>query len=254
MTDFTPALSFVLPEQTTLLAELDSLAVRSDAVARGLAAIKSGFFTHPDGRTDELGDVSLFHSQLALLAHLAHIAPQGLSIEIGFGMGSSTAIILGVRALEGPDFQHLAFDPYGLPDNRGTIVQNYLETEFGDAFKRIYKRSEIGLAQLFDNAGAGSVGLIFIDGSHTFENVIVDFFWADALCCVGGYIIFDDADYPAIETAINYIEKNRPNYQIHRSAAVNTTILFKTADYEIPWYAFAPFEVAERKDWDKTPA
>ncbi len=40
--------------------------------------------------------------------------------------------------------------------------------------------------------------LIFIDGWHTFDYTLVDFFYADLLLELGGFLVFDDVQLPAV--------------------------------------------------------
>ena len=238
-----------LPPLEVLMERLAATASESQAVRLCVEAARTQVFHHPDGRTDSLGSVFLFEPQLAALNYLCGDLPAGASVDIGFGMGSSACIILGARSLQAGNFRHIAIDPYGLPDSRGLVVQSYLLETFGEAFVRVKERSETALGGLIKTQGPGSAALLFIDGGHAFETVVVDFVLSDVLCKVGGYIIFDDADYPAIETALNYIEVNRPNYAFSRGVIKNTAILKKIADYHMPWDAFTPFQVAQRTGW-----
>jgi hypothetical protein len=241
-----------LPSAEELVEGLKPLADQEEAIALCIDALETGTFHHPDGREDDLGVVRLSLQQAGLLAHLANQCPRPLSIEVGFGMGSSASIILGTRRLAGKPFGHLIFDPFGLSGGRGNVVQAYLNSRFPKAFRRVKKRSEIGLAQLFDRQGAGSAGLIFIDGGHRFENVMADFVLADLLCCQGGYVVLDDAWFPAIETVVRYVERNRPDYAVAHLAVDNCTVLKKVAKDSRDWDDFKPFEVPQREDW--TPA
>ena len=238
-----------LPSEEDLIAALAPLAEKEEAIALCLRALETGTFEHPDGRVDELGVVRLALGQAGLLAYLASECPKPLSIEIGFGMGSSAAIILGVRRLVGKSFAHLIYDPYGLNEGRGQVVQDYLKARFRKAFRRVTKRSEIGLGLLLDANGPQSAGLIFIDGGHRFESVMTDFVLADLLCCVGGYVVLDDAYYPAIETVVNYVRANRPDYRVAHLAVPNCTVLRKVAQDARDWDSFKPFEVPQREDW-----
>jgi hypothetical protein len=172
-----------------------------------------------------------------------------LSVETGFGMGSSAAIILGTRRSEGKPFEHFIFDPWGLPDGRGNVVQSYLRARFGKDFQRIMKRSEYGLAELLDTRGTGTAGLVFIDGGHLFENVMSDFILADQLCCVGGYIVLDDALFPAIETVVNYVKSNRPDYAVAHLPVPYCSVLKKISTDAREWCSFKPFPVPQRSDW-----
>ena len=207
-------------------------------------------FTHPDGRTEDLGDVRPNVSQVALLSYLAAGCPTKLSVEVGFGMGTSATAILGSRARGGASrYEHLIFDPYGLPDGKGLIVADYLASHFGQAFRWLKEPSEVGLGTLLAERGKGCAGLIFIDGGHHFENVMTDFALADHLCCRGGHIVFDDALYPAIESVLNYIKANRPDCAVSLSMADNCGVVQKIDCDRRQWDSFAPFPVPNRCNW-----
>jgi hypothetical protein len=96
--------------------------------------------------------------------------------------------------------------------------------------------------------------MIFIDGGHRFEQVMTDFVLADLLCCRGGTIVLDDACYPAIETVINYVTSNRPDYAVAHLAVAKTTVLRKVAADGRAWNSFTPFEVPQRSDWTPSEA
>lgn len=241
-----------LPPERQLIAEARALAQKEEAIALTLQALESGTFRHPDGRTDDLQNVKLQPGEVGLLAHLARACPKPLSIEIGFGMGSSSSVILGTRRLAGKPFAHLIFDPYWLPGGRGKVVQDYLRKRFPKAFRRISKRSDIGLPALIEKVGLEAAGLIFIDGGHSFENAMTDFVLADHLCCQGGYIVYDDAWYPAIETVVNYVIANRPDYAVAHLVVANTTVLKKIGADKRPWDSFKPFDVPQREDWTRS--
>jgi hypothetical protein len=180
---------------------------------------------------------------------MARRCPKPLSIEVGFGMGSSAAVILGSRQAQGEPFTHLIFDPYGLPGGEGKVVQSYLESHFPDSFQRVVERSELGLGRMIAEGHEESVGMIFIDGAHQFENVMTDFVMADKLVCVGGFILFDDAFYPAIETVIRYVATNRPDYAVNHLPVPNCSVVRKIARDQRPWNWFKPFGVPDREDW-----
>lgn len=238
-----------LPHLDVLSRDLERLTAESDTANRCVNAVVDGIFAHPDGRKEHLNNIRLAPAQLALIAHLAKLCPTSLSIDIGFGMGSSAAMILAARRAVGAPFEHLVFDPWGLGDGKGSLVEEYLSTEFPQSFRRIWKRSEVGLPQLFEERGQGAAGLVFIDGGHTFEQVIVDFFMADLLCGVGAYIVFDDSYFPAIETVVEYIRANRPDYAVAHLPVVNTSVIQKITASPPAWDSFRPFPVPLRTNW-----
>ena len=232
-----------------MIVKLRALAAKEQAVALCISALETGTFRTPNGRTEDLRAERISIEQAALLSHLARLCPKPLSVEVGFGMGSSAAIILGTRRFAAKPVAHLIFDPYGLPGGRGEIVQSYLKTRFPKSFRRIMKQSEIGLAALLDKQGPGCAGMIFIDGGHRFENVMTDFVLADQLCCVGGYVVLDDAWFPAIESVVNYVKANRPDYAVAHLPIPNCTVLMKRDEDRRDWDAFKPFDVPQRENW-----
>lgn len=50
---------------------------------------------------------------------------------------------------------------------------------------------------------------VFVDGSHLFDHVLIDFFYMDKLLKAGGYVMFDDLCMPSIRKVINFILRNR---------------------------------------------
>jgi hypothetical protein len=242
-----------IPSVEELLTELNSLAKRQDSVKRYIDAQETGIFTHPDGRTDDLGVVRILPEAAALLSYLCRKNPSTLSIEIGFGMGSSACVCLGTLADTRKDFEHIVFDPYGIP-GRGHVVQAYIEKKFGRHFRRVTQLSQVGLGQLIAERGRDIAGLIFIDGSHRFDDVMTDFYLADLLCRVNGYVVLDDSWFPAIETVVNYIKTNRPDYLVSHLPARNISVCKKIAHDQRDWGAFTPFEVPNRRDWTAGPS
>ena len=253
MTDFLGIKSTLkLPEKAELIYEFRLMSAHDDALVRCMNATLDGVFTHPDGRAEELVKIVLLPSQVALIAHLTAQAPGQLSIDIGFGMGTSaTAIMAAKRATGTTTFEHIVFDPWGLNEGRGGVVEDYINNEFGANYRRVRKLSQIGMAQLYDERGPECAGLIFIDGGHTLENVMIDFHLSDMVCAVGGYIIFDDALFPAIETVVSYISKNRKNYDLSYLPKSNTAVLKKISSEAPNWDSYNPFLVSDRTNWTK---
>ena len=243
-----------LPSAEVLRADLLSLGQSVDAIARYLSANETNRFVHPDGRSEPLLDIVLPPAQAALLSHVATRCTSRISIEVGFGMGSSASVIMGTRRHVGQPFEHVVFDPHGLQGSapkklRGAVVESYLKQEFAGQYHRVWKPSVIGLAVLVEQLGREISDFIHIDGDHHFEYVMADFLLADMLCRIGGFITLDDANFPAIESALNYIASNRRDYAIARFPAANLAVLQKLSADPRPWSAFQPFDVAQRTDW-----
>jgi len=76
----------------------------------------------------------------------------------------------------------------------------------------MYSKSYEALPELLKNSEA-KFDFIFIDGWHTFDYTLIDFFYADKLLKVGGIIIIDDALHKGVEKSVKYISTNYKFYQ-----------------------------------------
>ncbi|CNI52817.1 Uncharacterised protein [Mycobacterium tuberculosis] len=61
--------------------------------------------------------------------------------------------------------------------------------------------------------------LVFIDGWHTFDQTLVDMYFANRLIKVGGYMLIDDASWPSVSKAISNFA-NYPCYRIVGGSAM----------------------------------
>ena len=52
------------------------------------------------------------------------------------------------------------------------------------------------------------IDFAFLDGQHTFDYVLVDFFYVDKILSVGGIIVFDDLQYPSVRKVCRYVLTN----------------------------------------------
>jgi predicted O-methyltransferase YrrM len=54
---------------------------------------------------------------------------------------------------------------------------------------------------------------IFIDGWHTFDYTLLDFFYSDLILKVGGIIVIDDAFHQGVNKCLKYIDSNYKHYK-----------------------------------------
>ena len=90
---------------------------------------------------------------------------------------------------------------------RGGGLHNVQRAGFEDRYSFHEEPSQIVLPRL---AAAGTrIQFAFIDGWHTFDHTLVDFFFIDRMLDVGGIIVMDDVGYPSIRRLCHFILSNR---------------------------------------------
>lgn len=246
MSEAVRTLQLELPSQQEMISLFEEVSLRDGALLRIKEAIETGRYVGSDGRDEYVKPIILDKSQLGLIVWLGKQCKTHLSVEVGFGVGSSTTAVLSARRGEAHAFQHIVFDPWPISE----VILADLSKVYPSELVLARLPSEVGLGQVIQRRGYGSTALLFIDGSHHFENVMADFLLANHLCCEGGYIVFDDVNAPAIETVINYVITNRPDYAVAQFDA-RIAVLRKIGGDARNWDSFKPFSVPNRSDWER---
>lgn len=133
------------------------------------------------------------------------------TLEIGLAFGVSALFICEALREVGGD-RHIVIDPnqfdgpWGDPW-RGVGLANLQRAGFEDLVELVCEPSYRALPRL-EERGLG-VDFAFVDGWHTFDYALLDFFYIDLILRVGGVVVFDDASWPALRKLIRYVMRNR---------------------------------------------
>ncbi len=133
------------------------------------------------------------------------------TLEVGCAFALS-ALFICEALQDRPQAHHILVDPNQYSDYQGIGILN-LERAGVDFYKLVEAPSEIALPDLLNEA-PGAFDLIFIDGLHSFDQVALDFYYANRLLRVGGYIVFDDCSYPSVTKVLTYALQY-PAYSFH---------------------------------------
>jgi predicted O-methyltransferase YrrM len=147
------------------------------------------------------------------------------TLEVGFAFGASAAVIAACHRELGaaPQAQHVAIDPFQRDtwDDAGRITLE--QAGLIDYVTVIEEFSDAALPRL---AAQGFLcDLAYVDGSHLFEDVFVDFYYVNLLLRVNGIVLFDDNSDPHIHKLMRFIARNRRDayreldLTAHRTAA-----------------------------------
>jgi len=154
---------------------------------------------------------------------IADIHP-ATSLEIGMAYGVSTLFICDALQRVNPGARHIVMDPYQQSQWRGIGRHNVERAGFGHLLEFHEERSELVLPKLLERRA--TIDFAFVDGWHTFDQVMVEFYYINRMLRIGGIVAFDDADRCTVNRAIRYA-LNYPAYEVvsrHAAAVPHRTL------------------------------
>lgn len=131
------------------------------------------------------------------------------TLEIGLAFGASTLVFCSEHRYLGaePSKQHAAIDPiqpFRLYDEAGVYAVE--RAGLADFLDYHPEYSEFVLPRLLHEGHR--YDFIYVDGSHLFENVLIDAFYCARLLNDGGLIAFDDCSDPHVAKVIAFLRSN----------------------------------------------
>jgi cephalosporin hydroxylase len=147
-------------------------------------------------------------NNLTTLRNLCMRLKPELTLEIGLAFGGSCLVFTASHRDLGrePKRQHIAIDPYerqvwddcGLVATERASLFHYLDFRAGPSFLELPKLINEGR----------QIDLVYIDGSHLFEDVFVDFYFVRKLLGDGKTVLFDDSSNPHVKKVLHFIRTN----------------------------------------------
>lgn len=165
------------------------------------------FITGRTGQRIATSSVSSRNNIIVLSAMMDELRPKR-TLEIGLALGASALALAGKHRDAGvaPAEQHIAIDPFqeSVWDDCGVLA---IQAAGLSGYCSVMRdSSSLALPRLLD-AGQ-EFGLLYIDGSHLFEDVIVDLFYCARLVSRGGVVLFDDASDQHVAKVIRFARRN----------------------------------------------
>jgi predicted O-methyltransferase YrrM len=166
-------------------------------------------------------------------------------LEIGMAYGYSTIYFLASIA-KNQFGRHVAIDPYQNSYWKGIGLAHAQTlasvTAKNSTFQLFEDRSDRVVTDLARSRSF--FDLIFIDGNHRFDDVLVDFYLYAQLCNVGGYMIFDDMWMNSVRTVVSFVRTNRIDFVEVPTAESNICVFKKVGQDSRNWDDFHNFPVS----------
>lgn len=160
------------------------------------------------GRVFEgLGALSTINNLTTLRALMLERRP-ARTLEVGLSFGGSALTVAATHRDLGhaPDHQHVAIDPFqhSVWDGAGLAAVEAAGLRGFIDFRSL--PSAIALAAF---AGAGArFDLIYVDGSHLFEDVFIDAYLSCQLLSADGIVLFDDCTNEHVAKVLRFVRSN----------------------------------------------
>lgn len=138
-----------------------------------------------------------------LLARVAASVKPATSLEVGFAYGVSTLFICETLAKIGGAARHIVVDPFQFSEWRGIGVKNVRAAGYEKFLELREQRSEIALPRLLDENTV--LDMAVIDGWHTFDHALVDFFYINKMLRVGGVVVLDDSSMSSVGKLVDHV-------------------------------------------------
>ncbi len=189
---------------------------------------------HPIDRSTR---ISVQQGELLATFH-EKIRPK-VSIEVGMAYGFSTLFIADAMHEHGYGY-HLAIDPFQAKVWHGIATTAVKELGFDHRVRLVDDFSVSALTRMHEQGVRADY--VFIDGQHTFDAALVDFFCADRLLNIGGVVLFDDMWMPSIRKVASYVRANFPHYVEVPTPVSNVFCVMKNAEDTRRWDHFVDFQ------------
>ena len=128
------------------------------------------------------------------------------TVEVGLAFGVSSLYILDELASNSGSMHH-GIDPMQFNDRwHGLGLENIKRAGLDQYYKFYQEPSFTALPRLYESGKRFQFALI--DGWHTFDYTLVDFFYIDKLLDINGVVVFDDVGYKAIRKVVTFVLSN----------------------------------------------
>ncbi|MEA5550656.1 class I SAM-dependent methyltransferase [Anabaena cylindrica UHCC 0172] len=166
---------------------------------------------------NENGEIIPLHSHIPRLQGeflqqiIAELKPK-VTLEVGLAYGISGLFICDQLKSNQTEKnhnnqRHIIIDPYQLRDWQNIGLNNLKKAGY-EAIIEFHDQPSHIVLPLLESQGV-KIDFAFIDGMHTFDHTLVDFFNVDRLLNVGGILAIDDTNFPSVAKVCRFILTNR---------------------------------------------
>jgi predicted O-methyltransferase YrrM len=128
-------------------------------------------------------------------------------LEVGMAFGVSTLAILTGLEKAGGNGRLISVDPFQTSQWKGCGLVAVRRAGLQGRHQTIEDPDYLALPRIL--AGGQQLDFAYIDGNHTFDYVLLDFWYIDRMLKVGGVVAFNDTYFPAIHKVMGFVTTHR---------------------------------------------
>lgn len=167
--------------------------------------LQTGRVKSADGDLLDVDPVSIPEEKGRFLQTLiSNIRPK-TTLEVGLAYGVSALFICDALS-KTANACHIIIDPREHDTWKDIGLNNLRAAGYEEMIEFYAMPSYRALPHL--DAQRRRIDFAFIDGWHTFDYALLDFFFIDKMLEIGGIVVLDDMDWPAIRKVCRYIVTN----------------------------------------------
>ena len=152
-----------------------------------------------------------------ILQEMVRFVKAKTTLETGVAFGLSTLAICEALLEETPDagrqtpdatgVKHYGVDPEQNTVHGGAALASLKRAGLDSVFELLEGPSHVLLPKLLEKGVTLDLG--FIDGWHTFDYTLLDFFYIDKMLRPGGVVLLHDRSWPSKQKVIRFIRTHR---------------------------------------------
>lgn len=171
--------------------------------------ISSGVAEGQSGRSIEIASSISTVNNLLVIRNILMAREISETLETGMRAGGSCLVFTqSLRDRGAPSgVRHVAVDPYQRhPFNDACGLRAIERAGLSTLLDFREEFSSSALPALLKEGRVFSV--IYVDGSHNFEDVFVDMYYSTKLLRMGGLVLFDDSQSKGVRKVLQFVRKN----------------------------------------------
>lgn len=150
-------------------------------------------------------NISMLHAQ-CLFDLVLREKPKRV-LEVGMAFGTSSLAILAALEQNGGEGKLTTIDPVQTKEWKGCGISAIARAGLAGRHEMIEEFDYVALPKLL--ARGDMLDFAYIDGWHTFDYTLIDFWYADKMLREQGIVALNDCGWPAVHKAIRFILSHR---------------------------------------------